>query len=176
MNILDLAAQEDDDIEFIDNVKSCLRWIVIENRPPEVYLIKVDSWFGSRWCDFSGKAIGSIGSWRTKLTLPPFVPHRVVWERKFEAPRYDQIPIRRLLHVHATSAQAQLRRVSEIAPKASFVWFSGKSKQNGRASLMAYVKDNSSYWTWYTGWNGENGWRICETNGISVEKFAALTV
>ena len=175
MNLFDLAPQDDDNAEFVDLVKSCLRWAASENRPPELYIIKIDNWFDARWCEFSGKAIGAFGTWMTKLTLPPFVPHRVIWERKFVAPDYIQSPIRKCIHVKVSGGDAQLRRVSEIAPNASFVWFSGQTKSNGRGALMAYLLHDGSHWPWYTAWTLRDGWRASLLRGVSTEELGSIT-
>ncbi|MGH9734011.1 MAG: hypothetical protein ACRD8A_05425 [Candidatus Acidiferrales bacterium] len=146
MRVFDLTAQEDDSVEFIERVKICTDWVARKLRPTEIFLIKVDNWFGDNWLGFSGKTLGQPGVWKSKLTVPPFVPHRIIWERRFAGLTCEQKPIREMIHVEAKGKQPQLRTVAEIAPNASLVWFSGSSLRNGRAALMAYLLYNNSYW------------------------------
>ena len=49
------------------------------------FVVKIDHWFGKRWLGFSGKAIGKLGVRKRKLTLPPFIPSRVMSVRRFTA-------------------------------------------------------------------------------------------
>jgi hypothetical protein len=78
--------QEDDDAEFLEQVRLCIDWVTQVHRPPELFLIKIDNWFGPNWLRFSGKCLGAIAIWKDRLTIPPFVPHRVLWERRFVGP------------------------------------------------------------------------------------------
>lgn len=52
--------------------------------PAELFLIKTNTWFGPNWLRFKGKVLGSLVVWsgeRTRnVTIPPFVPHRILWE------------------------------------------------------------------------------------------------
>src|SRR5579862_2606045 len=163
--------QEDDDAEFLEQVRLCIDWVTQVHRPPELFLIKIDNWFGPNWLRFSGKCLGAIAIWKDRLTIPPFVPHRVLWERRFVGPDYHQKSIKNIVHVNTESQLAQLRHVGDVAPNASLIWFSGGSQRNQRGALMAYLLNADSYWSWYTGWQERSGWKIVEAQGITHEAF-----
>jgi hypothetical protein len=174
VKIFDIAPQLDDSAEFFEQVRTCLKWITEIHQPLELFLIKIDNWYGPNWLGFSGKMIGALGVWQSKLTMPPFVPHRVLWERRFVSPNYQQKAIRNMVHIEMPSQRALRRLVGDIAPNASLVWFSGGSLRNGRAALMAYLFSNESYWIWYTGWAEHSGWKIVKAIGITPEKFKSF--
>ena len=53
---------------------------VANYRPAEIYLVCIDRWFDAKWLNFSGKVLGALGVWRSRTTIPPFHPHRVLGE------------------------------------------------------------------------------------------------
>jgi hypothetical protein len=174
-----IITQDDDAASFVDEVRLFVSGIIRLCHPAEFFLIKTDNWIGPNWLRFEGKALGLIGSWsgeRSKhLTVPPFVPHGVLWERRYKAPDYKQVPIRRIVHVKTTSDSGRTRFMHEVAPGASVVWYSGKSSANKRAAIMAYVLSGDSYWPWYTGWaSAKDLWRIVKLAGATTEEIAAV--
>jgi hypothetical protein len=171
VKIFDIAPQEDDSPEFFVQINNCLSWITSVHKPPELFLIKIDNWFGPNWLGFSGKMQGALGVRKSDLTMPPFVPHRVLWERRFVAQAYQQRAIRNIVHIKMPSQRALKRLVGDVAPNASLLWFSGGSLRNGRAALMAYLFSDDSYWIWYTGWTEHSGWKIAKAVGITPESF-----
>src|SRR5262245_34045718 len=82
--IFDLHKTPTDDLGYIESVRSIVQGAVDWCEPQEVYLTKIDHWFGDRWLRFTGKTLGAIGVWRNKLTIPPFVPSRVLDQRHLE--------------------------------------------------------------------------------------------
>jgi hypothetical protein len=146
--------------------------------------MKIDSWFGSRWLGFSGKALGLVSirnkpykppyRLADKIRIPPFVPARVLSQRRFSAPDYREVDPREPLHLQIPSTHALRRKAAEVAPGELLTWYSGSTAENGRGSLMAYVPVEGSYWAWYVGFERDNHWRIRESWDIKSDMFLAL--
>jgi hypothetical protein len=173
-----IVVQDDDETGFIHEVRACVSGIIRLNRPPELFLIKTNAWFGPKWLRFQGKVSGSFGVWageRCKnVALPPFVPHRILWERRYLAPEYKQAPIRRIVHEQVSASRALKRNVRDITPNASLVWFSGSSRSNKRGAIMAYLLVEGSYWAWYLSWEQQNTWRVTESIGATADEIAEI--
>jgi hypothetical protein len=173
-----IVIQDDDAAGFVEEVRLCVSGIVRLYRPPELFLIKTNTWFGPNWLRFRGKVLGQLAVWSTdrarKLTVPPFVPHRVLWERRYTAPDYKQVPIRAIIHVKTPSDRAKTRYVSEVAPNSSLVWYSGSTRSNKRGAIMAYLLVEGSYWPWYLGWEQQKTWKIVKTVGVASNEIEQI--
>jgi len=167
-------AGEGDAPDFIACVDTFLHGIVKAHAPPELILVKIDNWFGSNWLRFSGKTLGALGVWKHKLTVPPFVPSRVVWQRRFSAPTYAEEAGDRQIHVSTSGESALSRRLAQVAPGAALMWFSGGSESNGRGAVMAYIPMPDSYWVWYAGFSADGDWHPTDLKEISVGELSAL--
>ncbi len=140
-------------------------------RPVQLHAIKIDNWFSPKWLRFSGKMFGIVGVQRHKLTLPPFVPNRVVFEQTFErvgeAELYRVAKAQRVFHIAQKSPQNLNRYVHDLAPTTAILWFSGTSADNGKGAIMAYVPAEEFQWCWYVGLAADLGWDIATHKGIS---------
>ena len=172
--VMEIKAEDGDDDAFVAIVSAIIRGIAARHAPREFNVVKIDNWFGSNWLYFSGKVLGSLGVWDETLRVPPFVPNRVRWQRRFLAPTYTDAPVVSPLHVSTSSEMAIRRSVTRVAPGAALIWFSGKSAANARGAIMAYVPTEKSYWIWYTGWARRETWRPVELRQISPDKIAEL--
>ena len=155
-----ITLEADDAAEFLAIVEGVINGLLLREKPERLLLIKIDNWFGSNCLSFSGKALGAIGVWSRTLTVPPFVPNRVIHQKQYLAPTYKEISAGEPLHRSVPSATAMARKVSEVAPGAGLIWYSGKSKERGRGCLMSYVPQGDQYWSWYVGWANRQGWKI----------------
>jgi hypothetical protein len=173
-----MAVQDDDAPGFIEEVRSCVSGIIRIYRPSEFFLVKTDNWFGPNWVRFEGKVLGAIGRWSgprsKKIAVPPFVPHRIVWERRYLAPNYKQEPIRTIVHSKVPADRARVRFVHEVAPNATLVWYSGSTLSNKRGALMAYVLVEGAYWPWYIGLEQNPTWKIVKYGGVAAEEIAEI--
>ena len=79
------------------------------------------------------------GIHKVTLHVPPFVPHRVVAERVFAGPNYDEIVARPPLHIECASMLALTRRIADVDKEAAFIWFSSQSEVQKRGSIMVYL-------------------------------------
>lgn len=103
-------------------------------------LIKIDNWFGFEMAFISGKTFGALGVWKRTLTVPPFVPNRVISQRRFAAPLYNEMDAGKPLHLNVCSSAALNRKVSDTAPGAVLIWAGGGSKSSGQGGVMAYFR------------------------------------
>ena len=52
---------DNDDIGFVHQVRPIVAGVLRVVEPVEVYLVKVDNWFGENWLGFSNKLVGAVG-------------------------------------------------------------------------------------------------------------------
>ncbi len=90
----------DDAPDFVRQVEQVANGVIRRHAPETLVLIKIDNYFGSKWLGFSGKALGLLGVWHNpdyhpanNIRIPPFVPNRVVSQRRFAGPAYEEIAI-----------------------------------------------------------------------------------
>lgn len=143
--------------------------------PQTLILIEVDSWFGSKWLGFSGKRLGALGVWTEPLSIPPFVPARIVSQRRFISPDYAETNAGPALHRIVPSSVAIGRKLAAIEPNAAVLWYSGDVTENRRSSLMAYLPTQDSYFHWYASWQKQDEWKLEETVNISRPELTSLS-
>ena len=168
------AIEDEDAPEFIERVDAVLAGLVKQYEPPELVVVRIDNWFGPDWLRFSGKTIGALGIWKKRLTVPPFVPNRVVRQRRFAAPTYDEVDSGPEIHAAVTGGEATQRRVADVAPGAALVWLSGRSLTNGRGAIMAYAPVPDAYRVWYAGYAAEKAWQPTQLKEIGPRELAEL--
>jgi hypothetical protein len=174
-----IVPQEDDAPEFTNILEGVVSGIARRHLPQTLVLIKIDNWFGRAWRGFQGKVLGAMGTWSIPrwdvppdhLVIPPFVPNRVVSQRRFNAPDYQEVDRGKPIHKNIPSDLACERRVSNEIPNTAIVWYSGNSKLAGRGSVMAYIPASGSYWAWYAGWKK---WGPSEQHGITRAQLLQL--
>jgi len=169
-----IVPQQGDASEWISQIEPLVMGSLRLCKPEALVLVKIDGWFGSKWRRFSGKTLGAIGLWKDRLTIPSFVPNRVLSQRKYIAPTYEEVDEGHRLHVQIEGNLATLRFAKDVAPRTALVWYSGNSKNSGRGSLMVYLPLGDSYLTWYAGWSYGKPWRIVELQGITMGELSAL--
>jgi len=137
------STQLGDSTEFMKRVQALVVGVARDYVLARLYVIRVDSWFGPKWMHFAGKVcVGKhfyAGIHKVTLHVPPFVPHRVVAERVFAGPDFDETVARPPLHIECASMLALTRRIADVDREAAFVWFSGQSEVQKRGSIMVYL-------------------------------------
>jgi hypothetical protein len=77
--MITIRRAQEDDPGFLSQVRSILVGCLHEYNPVEAYVVRIRDFFDYKWCYFSGKTWGVLGvSDFRNLTLPPFVPNRVL--------------------------------------------------------------------------------------------------
>ncbi len=172
-----------DSAEFMKKVQALVVGVARDYEPARLYVVRIDNWFGPKWMHFAGKFTAGkdfyVGVHKTTLHVPPFVPHRVVAERVFAGPNYDETVARPPLHIECTSMLALTRRIADVDKEAAFVWFSSESEAQKRGSIMVYLPFASAPTTshryerrrtgaFYVGLSEhEMGWEPAMLRGIS---------
>lgn len=135
--------QQGDSADFMEKVRALAVGVALDYKPARLYMIRIDNWFGPKWMHFAGKfsvAKGAgFGVHKSRLHVPPFVPHRVVAERVFVGPDYEETVVAPPLHIECPSKQALLRLIADIDKDAAFFWFSGESEAQKRGAVMVYL-------------------------------------
>ena len=128
-----------DSVEFMQKLQAIIATISCEYEPQRLYIIRIDNWFGPKWMHFAGKFTAgkgaAMGVHKLALHVPPFVPHRVVVERVFAYPNFEEI-VKPPLHIECASSHALQRRISDVDKDAAFFWFSSQSEAQARGSVM----------------------------------------
>jgi hypothetical protein len=178
--VIALHVEDGDQDEFVEQVGAIVDGVVRELDPPQVHVIKIDSWFSQRWHGFSGKVLGAVPLHdRVELRVPPFIPSRVISQRDYvraEGGGHARCPEPRI-HIYQTSADNLRRVVSDMYPGAALFWWSGATRAHGRGSLMAYVphepvtvdKVATAHSAWYAelARAASGSWRVSKTVGVS---------
>ncbi|HEY4356862.1 MAG TPA: hypothetical protein VGN16_14015 [Acidobacteriaceae bacterium] len=137
------STRQGDSVEFMGKVQALLGGVARDYEPSRLYVVRIDNWFGPKWMHFAGKFCAgkhfAIGVHKAILHVPPFVPHRVVSERVFAGPNYEDVVVRPPLHIECTSELALTRRIADVDREAAFVWFSSESEGQKRGSIMVYL-------------------------------------
>lgn len=159
-----------DDPRYLEWVEAVVSGVEDSFRTDLTFVVKIDNWFGQRWLGFSGKLVGALGFRKTKLTLPPFVPSRVVSQLRVREEGTD--PGRhKSLHVWQPSAENLQRYTEVVLPGAHAFWYSGRSDSSGRASFMAYVSTPDGHWPWYVSLQRKVTWRVVKCIGIRISEL-----
>jgi len=176
-----ITPEFDDAADFVTKVQQAVNGIIRRHAPETIFLMKIDNFFGSKWLGFSGKFMGALGFWikpynkpADDIRIPPFVPNRVVSQRRFAAPSYHEIDCGEPIHKRIPSRLALRRKAAAVEPRAALLWYSGDSKATGRGSVMAYVSVGDSYWPWYAALEAGETWRVIETWDIKREDLSSL--
>jgi hypothetical protein len=116
-----MTREFDDAPDFIRHVEQVVNGVVRRHSPETLVLIKINNWFGSNWLGFSGTALGALGVWNKprnepsdNIRIAPFVPSRVVSQRSFAAPTYEEVANGKPIHTQIPSNRALLRRLPRL--------------------------------------------------------------
>jgi len=185
-----VSRQHGDSADFIEKVRSLAMTVARDYEPARLYVIRIDNWFGPRWMLFAGKFTAgkhmAIGVHKSRLHVPPFVPHRVIAQRVFAGPEFEDTVLAAPLHIECPSEQALSRRIEDIDKDAAFLWFGGESEAQGRGSVMVYLpttvdgtkrrpKGLRHSGAFYVGVSQRNGdWEPAMLRGISRGEVAHL--
>ena len=139
-------------------------------RPAEVYLVRIDQWFDTKWLNFSGKLLGAVGVWNKRTSVPPFHPGRVREEHHFSATRnpdaFETTPAAPL-HRAQTSSESIVRSISRISSDAVFFWHSSGTADLDRGSIMLYRTSPNEVLSWYVSFHRTASWWLDRHRGIS---------
>jgi hypothetical protein len=168
-----------DDPGFLDQVEQIITGSIGQYRPAEVYIIRIRDFFDYKWCYFSGKTLGAVGvSKFCDLTLPPFVPNRVITQAQ-----YDRVGTKRSvyeasdappLHIHQHSEANFKRFISRTTNDGTAIWYSSASRVTGRGSIMVYHVTPDIKFGWHVTFLKNADWQIGKVRFTSKALVEAL--
>jgi len=159
---------------YVRAVEQIINATIQKNKSEELMVVKIDNWFGSRWLDFSGKIMGLAGVCKQRRTVPPFVPARVISQRRFSMSTRQEVSAGEPLHIGVTGGKSLTRYLDLIEPRASLVWYWGRTAENKRGSVMVYVPSQEGYFTWYASLAAGDDLKVVECHGITAAELACL--
>jgi hypothetical protein len=173
-----LIAREHDDSSFIVLVSRTLNGAILCYKPTEIYVVQIDNWFDHKWRAFSGKAVGAVGVWNTRLTVPPFEPNRVISQLHYRAdekkPETHVLQPAKDLHLHQWSSSNLQRFLKQFTESGLFIWYSGNTLNNSTGSLMVYSVGRGYELSWYASFKREGDWRVNKVQSISRRELLGL--
>jgi hypothetical protein len=166
-----------DDLGFSEIIENIINKIVENVSPDEIFLTKIDNWFDVKWREFSGKLLGAIGFWNKELTVPPFIPDRVLEQKYFQRLNANYIETKEHnLHFYQPSSE-NIGRKLESFPNARtriLIWYSGNTKNSLRGCFMVYEIKEQSKDSYYVSFLKKDKWQIYKTDQISRNEVLSL--
>jgi hypothetical protein len=174
-----IQLSHEDDPGFIEQVQRILVGCIKQYRPAEVYLIRIRDFFDYKWCYFSGKTLGAIGvSKFCDLTLPPFVPNRVISQDHYEHVVKNsviyEVSDAPPLHKHQPSEANFKRFIRRTTNDGTAFWFSSGSRRSGRGSMMVYNVTPDIKFGWHITLLKKTAWQIEKVTFTSKALVEAL--
>lgn len=164
--------------EYLEVVDQVIAKFVEPAAPSAIRVVGIDEWFDSKWLGFSGKLLGALGVANHELTVPPFHPRRVLSEatyRRAADGRYILAHDAPPLHVRIPSERNTFRRLTDVAPDTTCLWYTGNSARSKRAALMVYATGPEGYWAWYAALeHATSSWRVTRRRGITPAEWQRL--
>ena len=163
--------------EFLKRVDA-LAIRVASLRPRQIFVVRIDNWFGKRWLGFAGKLLGALGvGFPEDLVVPPFVPNRVVEQACYELSaggEYVPVGSGTPIHIDQRSSDNLRRKVSTLFPDAALIWFSSRSRSNARGTVLAYVPGTGGHEAWFAEFSGGPEWHATDLRGITASELHAV--
>jgi hypothetical protein len=78
------------------------------------------------------------------------------------------------LHIDVTGGKSLTRYLDLIEPDASLLWYSGRTAENERGSVMVYVPALEGYVTWYASIATGDELKVVECHGMTASELASL--
>lgn len=173
MKEINIDYTENDDSGFVDIVTAITNSVISQAKPDMVCIIQIDNWFDHKWLKFSGILALQLGCWSRSTTLPPFNPNRVqnqsVYERNEEG-IYTGIDAP-LIHVKQNSSANLDNYLDENTNSGMFIWWSGNSTLNGKASFMLYSQIGRKESSWYSSFDRDKNWKVNKSKCIPLESL-----
>jgi hypothetical protein len=155
----------EDESGFLEQVQWMVNGCVNEYKPSELYVIHIRDFFDYKWCYFSGKIMGAVGiSKFCDLTLPPFVPNRVLSQDHYKRTGtnghfYEASPAAPL-HVRQSSEANFKRFIRRTTNDGTVLWYSSGSRMTARGSVMVYNVTSKIKFGWHVTFLKKAVWQI----------------
>ncbi len=173
MPTIRLPRPENESPAFLFRLEHILEGALRFTRPTYVHFVRIDNWFGAKWCGFVGSKHGPPRT-TGDLYCPPFAPARVLSERAYR--RVDRaFHLTTAQRLHASPHERPVG-LSAIADSGLFAWYSANTATQDRGSLMVYeVGPQSDSRAWYAELRCEGDiWSLASTSGIGAAELEDL--
>jgi hypothetical protein len=168
--------REGEDLALVFRLEHLIAGAVRYARATYANVVRVDGWFGARWCRFAGTVDGRDVHEEERLALPPFAPKRVLSEAMYRR-RGDVLRRIKPRRLHETAQRSSsIAYLDERTASCVYVWYSANSVTADRVSIMVYdVEREGSQRAWYAELQRREGvWSFSSTVGTSVAELAEL--
>jgi len=175
--MIEILPGDNDDSGFTVIVENIINKTIENVTPDEIFLTKIDNWFDFKWRAFSGKTLGAVGVWNKELTIPPFIPDRVLEQSYYQKSNESYVKqVGHYLHGYQSSGENIGRKLKSysFAPTRMFVWFSGNTKNSLRGSIMIYQIKKEAKYSFYVSFLKKDNWQIYKTDEISRNEVLSL--
>ena len=177
--MITIPKSQEDDPSFVDEVQWIVTGCLDQYKPAEVYIIHIRDWFDYKWCYFSGKTFGALGvSKFCDLTLPPFVPNRVLAQDHYARIQVDgdvyELSDAPPLHIEQTSEANFKRFIRRTTNDGIIIWFSSGSILTGRGSIMVYNVTPNIKFGWHVTFVKKVKWQIEKVTFTSMSLIKSL--
>src|ERR1035438_4198422 len=177
--MITIHKSQEDDPSFVDEVQGIVAGCLDQYKPAEVYVIRIRDWFDYKWCYFSGKTLGALGvSKFCDLTLPPFVPNRVLAQdhcvRLLVDSDVHELSDAPPLHIQQTSEANFKRFIRRATNDGTIFWFSSRSTSTGRGSIMVYNVTPNIKFGWHVTFLKKAKWQIEKVTSTSKSLVKSL--
>lgn len=183
-----IKVDEGDSTAFIDHINKIVSLLTYQYGIDEIRYTKINNWFDHKWLNYSGKAVvkfdfGGLkafdnrndssldNQWKEKITVPPFHPNRVIYERYFRKVPVENKMFEYELHKDISSNDNIHNRIDRYTSNGLFVWFSANSIINQRGSLMVYRVQENEIQTWYATFERKEEWQLTKSKGIGLNEL-----
>jgi len=176
--MISIPLRKNDDPRFLALVRRSVSGSVLSCRPSDVFVIRIDHWFDHKWFAFAGKLLGGLAFHKPqRLTVPPFIPERVVSEDAFKL-GIDRASYHRTrgprLHRYQHSGENLSRFIGHISKSAVFIWFSGDTAHEEHGSIMVYSIQGETQGGWYGSFRRRTDWQLHKVQGLSRSELMGL--
>jgi hypothetical protein len=175
---LSVVPIKNDDASFLKLVERIANHTIQQFKPADIFLIRIDHWFDQKWLAYSGNILGVVSVRKSRLTIPPFVPNRVISQDAYSldelAGSYDHaeaLP----LHLVQSSRENLTRFIDRVTKSGMFIWFSGGTQQASTGSIMVYAVTDDLQNAWYASFERSTAWQINKVRGLSKNELLHLT-
>jgi hypothetical protein len=184
-----ISVHPSDDPRFVEILNSLVSGLVRHYVPESLFIVQINNWFDHKWLHFSGTGVRDwafLGSksfpaktiyHQGSLTLPPFVPTRILSQRGF-VQADDQYVEAQLQLPHQTEKQpSELnlhKHLDDLYGSSLLLWYSSNSSTNSRASVMAYSLAGDKTDTWYASFARKDAWQLQSSKGIDRDRLLGM--
>ncbi len=176
-----LKASAEDDPGFMSRMVPIVIGSVAAAAAEQVWIVRVDSWFDSKWLRFKGMHWPSA-HWdppdQEWVSLPPFMPTRIQEEELFQrrgvSEPYQSTKPQCALHPSRGSDRSRSSLRREGARSVVLAWFSSATATTGQGSLMVYDLTPEHPVRWYASFRRDADWSYLKGVEISSTELAYL--